>query len=169
LAAPDEVVGRAFREAVRFLKEDRDAPAGRSDEPAVQHEYETNLAIVRLRAEALEARKKLVAEGALVDSNKLAELLGVLRQAVNKAARANRLFSLDVGPNAYYPAFLADPDIDRRMLEKIVHLLGHLSGGSKWQFFTRPKGSLGGMTPLEALKRGQLEQVEQAAQAFVEG
>jgi hypothetical protein len=44
--------------------------------------------------------------------------------------------------------------------------LGKLPGWSKWQFFTTRKGSLGGATPLDALKRGQFDDVEAAAEAF---
>jgi hypothetical protein len=162
LKAPDEEVGRVFREAVLLsLKE---GLAKNDDPPPPEHDG----LLERLEAEGLESRRKLVLERELLDSTEFASKLGMSRQAVNKAARANRLFALEVGPKLYYPAFLTRPGVDRRTFEKIIHLLGHLSGWSKWQFFTQPKGSLGAITPIEALKRGQVEQVELAALAFAE-
>ena len=68
---------------------------------------------------------------------------------------------MDVDDEKYFPAFL-----DRRKLEEVTRLLGELPGWRKWQFFTMPKASLNGLTPLEALKRGMVEEVMEAAEAF---
>lgn len=50
----------------------------------------------------------------------------------------------------------------------MTQCLGSLPGWSKWQFFTTQKASLGNVTPLVALSRGKLDEVERAAMAFVE-
>jgi hypothetical protein len=80
-----------------------------------------------------------------------------------------RVFHLVVEQAARYPAFYADFDpAGRRRLAAVCQLLGDLPGGSKWQFFTGGKGSLGGTTPLEALREGMLRQVKATAEGFAE-
>lgn len=80
-----------------------------------------------------------------------------------------RVFHLVVGQSARYPAFYAEFDHGgRRRLAAVCQLLGELPGGSKWQFFTGGKGSLGGATPLTALREGKLRQVKATAEGFAE-
>ena len=122
----------------------------------------------KFEAGAQAARKQLVSRGQLLPAAEIWNALGMTRQALNKALSSGRIFTVDVGANQYYPAFYLSQDIDRKTLAKITQLLGTLPGWSKWQFFTTRKGSLGDITPLEALKRGELEKVRSAAQAFVQ-
>lgn len=129
---------------------------------------ESSLTIASLEASALEGRRQMAMDGEIIALAELAKRLALTRQALNKAQSEQRLFFLPVGGDRFYPAFWADPELDRPQLERISRSLGHLSGWSKWQFFTRPKGSLGGRTPLEMLKAGQLELVERCAKAFLE-
>ncbi|MBU9200260.1 hypothetical protein KTD31_02420 [Burkholderia multivorans] len=129
---------------------------------------ETGIDFAALDKQAAPARKKLVASGQLLPAKDTWEALQMTRQALGKATREKRIFNVDVGPDQYYPAFYVTGSIDRKTLGKVTKLLGDLPGWSKWQFFTLPKGSLGDITPLEALERGQLEQVESAALAFAE-
>ena len=120
------------------------------------------------RKQAHEVRDDLVARKAVVSSGELTDILRISRQALSKAVKANRIFSVEVGGENYYPGFFADPAIDRRKLEKVSKILGELGGWQKWQFFTTPKGSLADLTPLEALKKGQYERVVTAAAGFAE-
>lgn len=121
-----------------------------------------------LQSDTLEARRWLVDQGELISSDELALRIGMTRQAVNKAVRAGRMFALEVGSTRYLPSFFADSGIDRSMLERVALALGQIPGWSKWQFFTQPKGSLGGVTPLAALLAGRIEQVERSALGFAE-
>jgi hypothetical protein len=50
----------------------------------------------------------------------------------------------------------------------VVRLLRDLDNFTKWQFFISGKGSLGGLTPLQALRQGKLRQVKVTAEGFVE-
>lgn len=80
-----------------------------------------------------------------------------------------RVFHLAAGQASRYPAFYAEFDAGgRRRLAGVCQLLGDLTGGSKWQFFTGCKCSLGGTTPLEALREGRLRQVKATAEGFAE-
>jgi hypothetical protein len=83
---------------------------------------------------------------------------------------------------ALIPAFYTESTYAREQLEAITVALGGLPGGSKWIFFTLPKGSLatpGGLaedereegtarTPVEALSPGDFERTMRAAVGHVE-
>jgi len=81
---------------------------------------------------------------------------------------SNRIFSVNIAGQAYFPAFYADPRINRRQLEAVSKILGDLRGWSKSQFFMKPKGALGGITPVAALRAGKSVPVRRAMQKFVE-
>lgn len=118
--------------------------------------------------QAKEARADLVKQMKVIPAGALLLKLNCSRQALSKAVRAHRLFAVDVGTDRLYPAFYADPDLDRRQLERVAQELGELPGWSKWQFFTTPKASLGGVTPLVALKEGKYTEARRAAIGFLD-
>ncbi|AMN46458.1 hypothetical protein ACG33_04955 [Steroidobacter denitrificans] len=114
-------------------------------------------------------KHELVAKGELVSAAALADALGISRQAVHKAAKASRLFSLEAGGREhYFPAFQADPDVRAGGLEDVLAILRSESDWSKWVFFTTPSGSLGGITPVQGLSQGRKEAVLAAARAYIE-
>ena len=113
--------------------------------------------------------EELIKKKLLLNSLAMRAALGsISRQALSQSLKANRIFSVDMAGEAYFPAFYADPRINRRLLEGVSKILGELSGWSKWQFFTQPKESLGGVTPIAALRSGKSADVRRAAQGFVE-
>lgn len=112
----------------------------------------------------------LAATGDLVNVQQLAERLDVTPQAIYKAVRDLRMFSLDVGGRSkLYPIFFADQRLKRIQLETICKELDRLPGTSKWQFFTNPRLSLSKKNPLDALRKGKFDAVMAAAKAFKEG
>lgn len=113
-------------------------------------------------------RKQLIAKKDLLPSGEFTEALGITRQALNKAVKAGRIFALESGGDNYYPAFLADPRLERRRAERVTKTLGDLSSWEKWLFFTSPKASLGRRTPIEAMQQGDYERVLRAAAAQAE-
>lgn len=144
---------------------EREGLAGAAD--AADADGETFLATLRDEESGL--RRRDLAEGRLLGAAAMRERLGISRQALSAALRAQRLFALS-GPSGdyLYPAFFADPGLDRAVLEKVCRALGGLPGGAKWEFFTTPKGSLGRKTPLQALAKGRIDAVLAAAAAFAE-
>jgi hypothetical protein len=138
--------------------------AGRQDSQAPLRVTEPD----QLYETARRNRELLVASGELVTSQRLAETLGVTRQAVQQGREARRLFSLEARGEDYFPSFYADPGLDRKVLEDITRVLGDLPAAEKWVFFTTRRGSLGDLTPLDALRKGRRAQVERAAAAFTE-
>jgi len=121
-----------------------------------------------IEGEALRNRQRLVEKRAILSSPEITATLGITRQALSKAVNSNRLFALEVGGENFYPAFIADPGLDRRKLERISKILGDLPGWEKWSFFTSPTTSLAKRTPLDALKAGMYKQVAKAALGFAE-
>jgi hypothetical protein len=129
-----------------------------------------NLAAMRqLDEQNAVARAAEFASGKLLTPAQLQQRLAVSRQAISKAVKEQRMFYLD-GPSGenWYPAFFADATIARRALEQVCKALGSLPGASKWQFFTMPKVSLAGQTPLSALAAGELDAVLRAVTGFLE-
>lgn len=114
-------------------------------------------------------RARQVEDGLLIEAKDLAGRLGITVQAISKAQKAKRMFDLECGGGKrMYPAFYADPDADRSILGDITRLLGDIPASAKWQFFSTPKLSLKGRTPLQALKEGDVALVETCARGFVE-
>jgi hypothetical protein len=111
----------------------------------------------------------LLNSGGLLDSARFQERAGITRQALSKAVSARRMFYVEVGGIRAYPAFYLDASLERAKVEAVTKLLGDLSGGSKWLFFTTAKGSLAKpstgtpRTPLQALMDGDFDRVKQTA------
>lgn len=105
---------------------------------------------------------RLVAEG------EFAEALGCSVQSIGELAITGKLFFVERDGVRLYPSFFADATLDRRQLVAVLKLLGDLNSSTKWRFFTSGKGSLGGLTPLEALRQGKLRQVKRTAEGFAQ-
>ena len=122
-----------------------------------------------LEEQESQQREKDVASHSLLSGPELRARLAVTPQALSAALKARRLFALRGASGEYvYPAFFADPRHDRHTLEKISKILGDLPGPAKWDFFTVPRLSLGGKSPLEALAKGKLDAVMAAARAYAD-
>jgi hypothetical protein len=145
------------------------AAAARREELDDSADADNAAFLAELRAGETRERQRDLAEGRLLPSAAMRERLGISRQALSAALRAQRLFALS-GPSGdyLYPAFFADPGLDRAVLERVCRTLGALPGGAKWEFFTTPRQSLGRKTPLQALARGKVDAVLAAAAAFAE-
>ena len=104
----------------------------------------------------------------LVDEEQFARLSGMAAELVAKAVAQGSMFYVARDGSAQYPSLFADPRIDQRHVKAVCRRLGDLPGGSKWQFFTTPKGSLGGITPLDSVQLGMREKVLRAAEGFAE-
>lgn len=130
----------------------------------------TAVFMAQLRAQEMAQREKNAQGGQLLPGAEMASRLGFTTQALSAALRGRRLFAL-TGPKGefLYPAFFAESDkYDRRVLEKVCKALGTLPAGSKWNFFTTPLLSLNGRTPLDALAKGKVNAVLDAAHALAE-
>jgi len=104
----------------------------------------------------------------VVSASDLAKLMGENLSFLAKSESAGQIFCLELLGEKLYPAFFADGRYPREYLFLVTKRLGKVSGGAKMQFFEQPKGSLGGISPLEALERGMLALVKRSADGFRE-
>ncbi|MDP2030562.1 MAG: hypothetical protein Q8K12_13065 [Thiobacillus sp.] len=125
--------------------------------------------ILRWLGDPAKVRSKLVQRKKILPADEFAAAMGVSRESLGKLVATRGLFALEVAGEIYYPAFYLQLDSDRKKYERVVKALGGISGWSKWDFFTRPKGFLGDKTPLQALKdKDSLAAVVTSAIGFAE-
>mgnify|MGYP001099486429 CR=1 FL=1 len=174
LSLSDEQLGRLFKVGIAQVIDLAGtitfgiAAAATRDRPARGKKRAAAVAAADPERQVQAERRMLVADGKLLPAAQTWAGLGMTRQALSKAVASGRIFTVDVGAAQYYPAFYLAGDIDRKTLGRVTQCLGGLPGWSKWQFFTTPKASLGNVTPLVALSRGKVGEVERAATAFAE-
>lgn len=114
-------------------------------------------------------RQHQVERGDLLPGSDMQRRLGITAQALSAAMKRKRIFALKGSSGKYlYPSFFADPAYDRTTLERICQALGDLPGSTKLHFFTSPRLSLGGLTPLQAVAKGKVEAVLDQANALRE-
>lgn len=104
----------------------------------------------------------------LVSEVELLKSLNCSTESIANAVADGTLFFVVKDGQRMYPSFFADLSHKRRQLAAVAKLLKGLDGFTKWQFFVTGKGSLGGLTPLEALLQGKLRQVKTTAEGFAE-
>jgi hypothetical protein len=167
LDIPDAELGRLFK--IRLMKIaglstvlDLDVSSIRSE--SQQASIEANRGSKRSRS----ARYTLIAKGKLLHKSDFLAASGISEQRLTKDLAAGRIFSVDIGTDAYFPAFFLVDELDRKILANIVRRLDGLTGWRKWNYFTTPNMSLGNSTPLQALMRGDAKQVMRSVAAFVE-
>jgi hypothetical protein len=109
-----------------------------------------------------------IAGAQLVDELEFARLLGRRPEKLLEYGKRHSIFSVELAGTRWYPAFFLNGICRPRDLYLVSRRLGGLPGGSKLQFFAQPKASLGGITPLEALRFRSLATVLRAAEGFAE-
>lgn len=109
-----------------------------------------------------------VSKVGLVSEHEFAARSNWNSRQLTRAIASQRVFFVEVEGIKRFPTFFLETQYSRRQLEAITRAMGLLHGGSKLQFFMSPKGSLGGITPLAALLRGNYKIVKSCAQAFAE-
>ena len=128
------------------------------------------LANARLRW-VRDRERLLHAEGEPLKTREVAQLLGISRQAVAKARKDGRIIGLPVGPGRYlYPSWQFGPSGPVNGLRDLQRALDEGEAGP-WTltaFVLAPNSRLDGESPLEVLRRGDLQQVLQAARAYGE-
>ena len=111
-------------------------------------------------------RRRELLEGSL-SASQVAELLGTTRQTPHDRVKGGTLLAvLDRGAWRF-PAWQFDPEGPDGGVEGLPEVLRalHASPLAKVSWFVRPNPYLGGRTPLEALREGQVEAVRSAAEA----
>lgn len=158
---------RAFGQGPkRFRRQQTTRHFVRPRQPLGEHFSTVDISLDDVRAEAQEHRRRLVADGSLLDANAFQVALSITPADVQTALDQKRFFTVDVDGELYYPAFLANTDMDRQALETVSQALGEMSGWVKWDFFVARRGSLGDKSPLELLAVGDIKGVMARARTF---
>ena len=123
-------------------------------------------AIAEGRERAAETLARRIESKELWSAAELRSALGIPQAEIDDAVDSNRLFSFEAPDGEYYyPAFFAAADMDRASLELVAQELGGLPAASKYHFFVSKRTNLG-ETPLDALKRGRVDEVLRSASGF---
>ena len=126
------------------------------------------LAGARLRGLAFRA-EILQREGGTLSADQVATHLGLSRQAVDKRRRAGKLIGLSLGRRGYaYPAWQLGLEGVLPGLEATLTSLNVHDPWMRAAFFLSGDPRLDGATPLEGLRRGNVEAVRRAASAYGE-
>jgi biotin operon repressor len=122
------------------------------------------LAAARLRG--VRAKKHLLeAEGGVVSGRELAQAIGITRQAVDKRRLNGKLIGIDLGKRGYaYPVW----QIGLNGLEAVLAELAEVDPWTQALFLLSTNPWLNGETPLATLRRGELDEVLNAARLYGE-
>ncbi|CAN0622892.1 conserved protein of unknown function [Burkholderia multivorans] len=101
--------------------------------------------------DALRVRRQMVRDGALLTEEEFCRLIGLSAKQVGRLIERGNVFSVDVDGGPYYPAFLAEPTPYPERLAVLCRILYPAPPIARLRFLTSRRGSLGGITPLEAL------------------
>lgn len=89
--------------------------------------------------------------------------MGWTRAQLDHSVSKHRVFLLQSDAVEYVPSFFCDGRFCSLQVQLVSAALKSISPGGKWQFFCTGKGSLGGLTPLDALAQGQVRRVRRCA------
>lgn len=144
----------------------RDAfPVEEASEP--DDELQAALAAARERGRRRVA--EILAEDDMLSAEAFADLLGVSRVTVNTKRQNGQVLGLDGAKRGFrFPSWQLDRDgRPYAALPKLHEVLA--DAWAVYRFLVTPHGALGGRTALEALKRGQADDVIAAAEGVARG
>lgn len=124
--------------------------------------------LIGARLRGMRARQELLRiEGGTLTAEQVAKTLDLTRQAVDKRRRAGKLIGLNTGRRGYaYPVWQLGMN---GVLAGLEDVLVDLSVRDPWMqaaFFVSGDPRLGGATPLDELRRGNVEAVRRAARGY---
>lgn len=124
--------------------------------------------LLKAKLKGLEVKQQLLSQyGEPLNSQEVADLLGMTRQAVDKRRNNNKLLGLSLGKRGYrYPAWQFSSGGILPGWELVLAALIEISPWGKLQFMLSGDVRLEGKTPLECLQIGETEKVVAVAKAY---
>ena len=126
--------------------------------------------LAKARARGVSLRQRILARDDMLTLAEAAQALGLTPPAVNDRFRAGKLIALEAGARGRrYPAWQFEDEVAGGPLEAVLEVLKGLSPWTSYRFFTTPDSTLEDETPLDVLRRGDIEAVVEAARLFASG
>lgn len=124
--------------------------------------------LLKAKLKGLEVKQQLLFQyDEPLNSQEVADMLGMTRQAVDKRRNHNKLLGLSLGKRGYrYPAWQFDNGDILSGWESVLAALTEISPWGKLQFMLSGDIRLEGKTPIECLQAGEIEKVVAAAKAY---
>ena len=124
--------------------------------------------LLKAKLKGLEVKQQLLCQyGESLNSQEVANLLCMTRQAVDKRRNNNKLLGLSLGKRGYrYPVWQFERGGVLPGWESVLTALIEISPWGKLQFVLSGDIRLEGKTPLECLQIGEIEKVIAAAKAY---
>ena len=115
----------------------------------------------------IRAKNKLLEkEGGVITSSKVAEFLGVSRQAVDKRRKQGKLLAVSLDKRGYfYPLWQFSEEGVIPGFERVMNILKDYDPWMKVIFLLNVNHYLDNHSPLEKLREGDLDKVFNAAEA----
>ncbi len=143
---------------------------GRERGVAVRETNTPQAALEQAFERADQRKAAILRDPAMLTGEAAAERLGVSRETINRRAQQGRLLALEFAKRGKrYPAWQFEESVAGRPLESVLAALGSLGDWERYRFFTQRQPGLGGRTPVEALRRGEVDAVKSAAGAWAAG
>ena len=125
--------------------------------------------LAKARARGMGVRQRILAQEDMLTLAEAAQALGLTPPAVNDRFRAGKLLALEAGARGRrYPAWQFEDEIAGAPLEAVLRVLKGLNCWTIYRFFTTPDSALEDATPLEVLRRGDVEAAVEAARLFAQ-
>jgi hypothetical protein len=126
--------------------------------------------LAKARARGMTLRQRTLAQDDMLTLAEAAQALRLTPPAVNDRFRAGKLIALEAGARGRrYPAWQFEDELAGKPLETVLEALKGLSPWTSYRFFTTPDSVLEDETPLDVLRRGDIEAVVEAAKLFARG
>lgn len=135
---------------------------------------ENQVALERAFARAESTQSDLAKRPDMLTGEALAERVGLARATIDNRRKAHRLLAVELGSKrgVRYPVWQADLVTGaetRKAFESALTALASTAPWSRYRFFLTPQPSLGGRTPIAALKAGEGDAVRKAAATWAAG
>ena len=115
-----------------------------------------------------EMKRALLAKHKTLSARKVAEFLGISRQAVDKKRSTGALLAIKSGRQYAYPSFQFEESGILEGVQEVLRSLKVMGDWTKFNFLVSRDGGLGNGTPLQALQAGEIEKVKRLARAYGE-
>ncbi|MCC8402016.1 hypothetical protein LJ655_08935 [Paraburkholderia sp. MMS20-SJTN17] len=102
--------------------------------------------------QALISRREMIANGDLITEADFRQRLDLSLRRLGKLLAEGSVFAIEVDDLQYYPALLADPNVDRKRLQAICRIIVPAPPGARLDFLSSRRGSLGDRRPLDMLE-----------------